>query len=327
MTTDYSGRARYETYTRAVRNVRLAVFVVALASGMVVAPQGSPSAAAVSPQERQPSQAAAPIRPDPAEAEADVPAPQFQGCMIGIEGIRSGPCVYGDPNGRRTLILFGDSHALQHFPALEVVAKRNRWRLVVLTKRECGPAEVEILNSLAGGEYSQCDAWRQSTLRRIEERGGHPVVAISGKSDYTAYGPRGEKLSGAANTDALEAGYVATLKRIQRAGLRPAVIRDTPKAPFDVPECVLANMEDPAACDFAEHDRWWRDFDLRAARRAGVPLIDPAERICPRGLCRAVMGDVLVYRDPAHLTATYARTLNSWFEPKLRRAFARLLGA
>ena len=72
--------------------------------------------------------------------------------MIGIEGTQSETCLYGDRSGHRTLILFGDSHALQQFPALEVVAERNRWWLVVLTKRECTPAEVTVYDALAGGE-------------------------------------------------------------------------------------------------------------------------------------------------------------------------------
>ncbi|HVX32057.1 MAG TPA: SGNH hydrolase domain-containing protein, partial [Solirubrobacterales bacterium] len=163
------------------------------------------AAAAAEPAPACPRAAADPgaIRPAPAAAEADVPAPQLEGCMIGIELTRSGPCVYGDTRGHRTLILFGDSHALQFFPALEVVAERNRWRLVVLTKRECPAAEVTVFNRLAGGSYGACDTWRREELRRLERRGGHPVVLLGGKTDYTALGDAGEELSGQADADAL----------------------------------------------------------------------------------------------------------------------------
>ena len=307
-----NGRARFHRLVGLLLALALVVLALVVSGALAL----GPTDAALARRE------ATEIHPDPAEAEADVPFPQDQGCMIGIEIERSGRCLYGDPRGRRTLILFGDSHALQVFPALEVVARRDHWRLVVLTKRECTPATVTVFNSLAGGAYAECDAWRRNELRRIEQRGGRPVVAIGGKAEYTAYGPYGEELDGRANAKALEAGYVATLRRVERAGLRPVVIRDTPKPPFDVPECVLAHLADVGACDFAERDRRWRDFDVRAARRVGARLIDPGEKICPHGLCRAVVGDVLVYRDPAHLTATYARTLASWFEPRLRAAFA-----
>ncbi len=235
---------------------------------------------------------------------------------------RPGRCEYGDRNGTRTLILFGDSHAMQHFPALEIVAKRNHWRLVVWTKRECTPGEVTIHNTRAGGEYSQCNAWRQRTLRRIENNRGQTVVAMSGDSADTAYGPHGEELSGKANARALEGGYVATLRRIRHAGVRAVAIRDIPEAPFEVPDCVAEHLKDPSYCDFKEPHSWLRNFDLRAVRRVpGTLLIDPSQKICPGGECRAVIGNILVYRERGHLTATYARTLASWFEPQLMRAF------
>jgi SGNH domain (fused to AT3 domains) len=263
------------------------------------------------------------IRPAPQNASADIPTPIREGCMIGITRTtppRPGRCEYGDPRGRRTLILLGDSHAMQHFPALQIAAKRNRWRLLVLTKRECTPGQVMIHNTRAGGEYWQCDAWRQRTLRRIEHAGQQVTVAMSGDTADTAYGPHGEELSGRANAKALEAGYVATLRRIRHAGVRVVVIRDIPEAPFEVPNCVAEHLGDPRACDFQEPHSWLRNFDLRAARRVpGTLLIDPSRKICPGGLCRAVIGNLLVYRERAHLTATYARTLAPWFEARLKR--------
>ena len=51
-------------------------------------------------------------------------------------------------------------------------------------------------------------------------------------------------------------------------------------------------------------------------------LIDATSRFCPRELCPAVIGDVLVYRTSGHLTATYARSLTTWLSrrlPDLRR--------
>ena len=80
-------------------------------------------------------------------------------------------CLYGDPDGKRTLVLFGDSHAMQYFPALEELAEKHHWRLIALTKAECTPGEVQIRSMVADREYSQCDAWREEALRRIEMGG------------------------------------------------------------------------------------------------------------------------------------------------------------
>jgi hypothetical protein len=220
------------------------------------------------------------------------------------------------------LILFGDSHAMQYFSPLEKLAKDNHWRLLALTKAECTPGEVQIRSMVADREYSQCDAWREKTLERIEEGGGRATVVLSGDTAYTAYGPAGEELRGTANADALEAGYTATLERIQAAGLQTVVIRDTPVSASDVPSCVSEDLGDLEACAFKRIRDWDLEFDVRAAKAAPkTHLIDLTAEICPSELCRAVIGNALVYRDKSHLTATFARTLSPWIEAGLREAF------
>ena len=54
-----------------------------------------------------------------------------------------------------------------------------------------------------------------------------------------------------------------------------------------------------------------------AAEVEGVSLIDPTPMVCPEKTCPAVIGDALVYRNGAHLTATYARTLTPWLARQL----------
>ncbi len=257
------------------------------------------------------------IWPNPATAHADKAAPFYEGCMVGIRGTQSHTCLYGDPRGGRILFLLGDSHALQDFPALQVDAKRRHWRLVVLTKRDCTPGAVAIRYQGGDGKYRSCDRWRHQVLRRIGKAGHDAIVAISGDTTYTAYGPDGEVLYGKANAAALEAGYLATIDRLRAAGAAVIVIRNTPEAPFDMPDCVAANISAPSACDFPLPHEPERNFDVRAAHRSGTPLVDLTGRICPHGLCRAVIDGLLVYRDDAHLTATFARTVAPWLEPAL----------
>jgi hypothetical protein len=84
---------------------------------------------------------------------------------------------------------------------------------------------------------------------------------------------------------------------------------------------VVENPDHLKRCAFPwVHDRL-REFDVHAAGSvAGVELIDLTPEICPRDLCRAVIGNALVYRDKRHLTATYARTLKPWISEGLRAA-------
>ncbi len=279
--------------------------------------------AAALPEQPQPQQTAKAVRPNPLRARADRSRVFYDGCLVGIEGTNSNRCLYGDPEGKRTLILFGDSHAMQYFPPLEALAEEHHWRLIALTKAECSPGEVKIRSMVADREYSQCDTWRESALQRIEESGdnGTVTVVMSGDTAYTAYGEEGEELTGAANADALQEGYEKALQRIQAAGPDTVVIRDTPASSQDVPSCVSEDLQHLQSCAFAQPREWDREFDERAAvATPGTHLIDLTAEICPSELCRAVIGNALVYRDKSHLTATFARTLTPWIETGLAEA-------
>jgi peptidoglycan/LPS O-acetylase OafA/YrhL len=265
-----------------------------------------------------PQRSAEAVRPNPLHAWSDRGRVYADGCLVGIAGTNSGHCIYGDPHGKRTVILFGDSHAMQYFPPLLSVAKKNHWRLIALTKAECTPAEIEVKSMIETREYSQCDVWREKELGRIEEAAKSATVVMAGDTAYTPYGAYGEELSGHAAAEAMEAGYLATLRRLHDYGLRTVIIKDTPAAPQEIPACVSEHLDHLASCDFRHAHAWDKEFEVRAAERAPeTHLIDLTPEICPRAICRAVIGNALVYRDDSHLTATFARTLRRWVERDL----------
>src|ERR1700753_4310869 len=71
---------------------------------------GVPGAAAL-PGQPEPQETAVALRPNPLKARADRGSSYYEGCMVGIPGTNSNKCLYGNPHGERTLVLFGDSYA------------------------------------------------------------------------------------------------------------------------------------------------------------------------------------------------------------------------
>jgi peptidoglycan/LPS O-acetylase OafA/YrhL len=289
--------------------------------GLETAPLSDVQGAAALDTELVPQETAVALRPNPLRAKEDRSQAFYDGCLVGIAGTNSNRCLYGDPDGTKTLILFGDSHALQYFAPLEKLALENKWRLIVLTKAECTPGEVPIRSMIEDREYSQCDAWREETLERIEDAGSRAMVVMSGDTAYTPFDEAGNELTGKESADALEAGYAKTLDRIDKAGLQVAVIRDTPASASDVPSCVSEDLQNLDKCAFERVRDWNKEYDVRAAEAAPFAhLIDINDEICPSDLCRAVIGNALVYRDKSHLTATFARTLSPWIGEGLKEA-------
>src|SRR4051794_4960018 len=127
------------------------------------------------------------VRPNPLKAWSDRGQLFADGCLVGIAGTTPAHCRYGDPNGKRTLILFGDPHAMQYFPPLLKVAKKNHWRLIALTKAECTPAEVEGRSMIEAREYCQCDVWRAKGLGGVAEPAKTTTVVLPGDTAYTPH--------------------------------------------------------------------------------------------------------------------------------------------
>ena len=65
------------------------------------------------------------------------PAVYGDGCHVNYGETKSGYCTYGNKSSNKTIVLYGDSHAAQWFPALEKLATARGFKLVSLTKSAC----------------------------------------------------------------------------------------------------------------------------------------------------------------------------------------------
>ncbi len=259
------------------------------------------------------------VRPAPREAEAKHNRPQMyaDGCHLELSETESPECVYGNPSSKTTVVLFGDSHAMQWFPALNTLAKERHWRLVGVTKSACPPAEVNINNATLRREYRECVEWREQMLERIAREKPNLIVT----SSLPTYRVRenGKRLRGEAREQALVEGYVSTLRKVRATGAPVALIEDVPHPNKDIPECVSRELDDLQRCATPKSKALdYPKINTRAAQEIeGVHLIDPTSMLCLEKTCPAVIGDVLVYRNGAHLTPTYVRTLTPWLAKQL----------
>lgn len=257
------------------------------------------------------------IKPRPKDARADKGAIYTSGCMVLGKAVHSpgAKCVFGDRSSSKRVVLFGDSHALQYGPAMVRLAKENGWRLTALIRQGCVPAQVKL--------GTRCDPWRANTLRRIarEERPDLIVVSSATTNRYQVI-RGGGKLSREQSQPHLVKGMKKTLKRLRKTGAKVALIRDQHRAPANTPECVRRHLKRPNKhCSFRPDDRRDRqNFDYRAARQVKkVRIIDPTPRFCPKRPCPVVKGEILLYRDSYHITATYSRAIAPWLGRKLPR--------
>lgn len=234
------------------------------------------------------------------------------GCHVSYGGTEVPPCVYGDPAGSRTVVLYGDSHAAQWFPAMQRLATGHHWKLVSLTKASCKAAEVTIISSHR--PYTACDTWRTKAVARIGAL--HPDLVVVSSSDAgDPYRPTADPLK------QWTAGFEATYRHLAVHGTRVAALLDTPWPRGDPVDCAANNSTRLRACgtalSAAIHDPVRSDAVRAAASATGATLIDPRAWVCDTraGRCPVVVGNVSVHRDTSHLSDAYASALAPVLEP------------
>jgi peptidoglycan/LPS O-acetylase OafA/YrhL len=301
-------------------SVALGLGLFALTPTVPEAPESEVAGAAALRHDPSLQKSAKAVYPSPQEAETKENRPRMyaDGCHLEAPETHTPECVYGDPSSNTTVVLFGDSHAMQWFPALNEIARERGWRLVGLTKSACPPAEVHVYNGTLRRAYRECDEWRERTLERIVQDENPSLVVTS---SLPAYKPRedGKRLHGEARKQALVEGYGSTLRKLRGTGAPVALIEDVPHPNKNVPQCVSRFLDRLRECATPRSEALgFPKVNTRAAAEVdGVRLIDPTTMICLEKTCPAVIGDALVYRNGAHLTATYVRTLTPWLAERL----------
>jgi peptidoglycan/LPS O-acetylase OafA/YrhL len=223
-------------------------------------------------------------------------------------------CAFGDLSAERVIVVVGDSHAWQWVATLDVFGARHGWRVESLVRPSCplAPTAVDIPGV---GDDGECAAWRENALQLLERE--RPDLVLTTGLTPAGYETIDYHVADAAT---FARGYVDVWRRLAAAGIDVAAIRDTPYFPVDVPECVAATLDAPEVCDQSRFDVLDSIEDplIAAAAASGVGLVDLTDWICLPTICAVVVGNVLVYRDRHHLTATYAQTLEPAMTARLR---------
>jgi peptidoglycan/LPS O-acetylase OafA/YrhL len=259
-----------------------------------------------------------PFRPTVLEAKGDVPESTNDGCISDFDNAGIINCTYGDQTASRTIALAGGSHAEHWITALDALGKEHNFKVVTYLKMGC-PLTTEP-NPLVMGDnrpYSKCRQWNDRVLPRL----------IADRPDFvftTSTRPWNIKPG-----DTMPGTYIGIWQALSDAGIPILAMRDTPwlvgkgNKPFFPADC-LAKGGDGVSCGI---DR----FRVLSERNQTLdfvdrfPLLKPldmSDAVCRADYCRAIEGNVLIYHDAHHISATYMRTMT----PELGRQIGAATG-
>ena len=212
------------------------------------------------------------------------------GCHANYAQTKSDKCEYADTKSDKTMVLYGDSHAAQWFPALVEIASRSGYRLISLTKSACPSVDTVRLDQ-GGFKMSRCKQWRINTIKRIQEI--NPDVLIMSSFQYFAQPPRIADREKWWND-----GQRKLLTEVKNVSPHLIYLTDTPHPLRDIPAC-LANYS-ISKCNTTQ-----RSEDLSIS---GFNVINPNPWLCSR-VCPAVKDGVVAYRDASHISVDIAIAL------------------
>jgi hypothetical protein len=238
----------------------------------------------------------------------DLPGVYRQGCDSGREDPHPALCFFGElAHPQSTVVLFGDSHAVQWFPALNEIADRQHWRLATIIKPGCTP--LSIMEDITPRMERVCAEWRSASIEDIEKLHPEMVILASVSRHPLADGNMMEDLR------VWEQGAHDTFAALAIQGVKVRFIRDTPYANYDVPGCLAQAEWDgrtqcPAPVSTAALSPGVFAAETRAALDFGnVKVLDLSDRMCGPDRCYLESGGQIMYRDADHLTASYSRSL------------------
>ncbi len=269
-----------------------------------------------------------PVFPEPAEAADDLPVTYDNECNQDTTSAAVLTCEFGADDPERTIALVGGSHAAHWFPALMAIVEKNDWRLVNITKGACLFTDAQ--QSYKGRDYTECATWNDGVMTELEQLRPDAVFTTA-----TSTSLDGETSAGG---EIVVEGYAQRWGELDQLGIDVVAVRDTPRFGFDTASCLAENgieretdtdtdADTDAGTDTAECGGTRTDSMADEAPYEGlddvadnVSFIDLTDRLCDGDECPPVIGNVLVYWDGSHMTATFMRSMAPVLEPRLTDA-------
>ena len=212
-------------------------------------------------------------------------------CHVNNGEVLSGDCTYGDKSSNKTIVLYGDSHAAQWFPALEKLANENGLKLISLTKSACPAPEVRKVQ-IGAYKNRDCFEWRENSIKRMQQMKPAAII-LSGFQHFDVPDNFPSRQSWWAE------GQKLAYAHLVGASSKLIYISDTPHPKRDIPNCLAANGG--AKCDDTEKS----DPQISG----GFIEVNPTPWLCTND-CPAVVNGIVAYRDASHISVAMSRSLS-----------------
>jgi peptidoglycan/LPS O-acetylase OafA/YrhL len=245
--------------------------------------------------------------PRPLNSRTDIPRSYNDGCHQKMEEPEVLKCVYGvKENPKYTVALVGGSHSAQWLPSLEVFAEEESINILYFSKSDCRFTDSEE------NLHRSCLTWNRDLMEILKVKKPDLVFTTADIGEYPY--------------DDIPEGYLSVWEKLKSENIHVFALRDNPWLGFDVPTCVNRYGPKSEQCTvereavLSKISAW----DRLQEKPDNVFYADLSDYICNDQTCEPVVGNVLVYRDKHHITATYAKTLAPMLREEMMAALRKV---
>jgi hypothetical protein len=145
----------------------------------------------------------------------------------------------------------------------------------------------------------------------------HPAVVILGFSREYGIADDHVVVDGPAWINGLKE-MITTIQKT--TGARVVLMGDDPYPQQEVPNCLSQNLTSTPTCSIPKKYPFYNPGGIpqeqQVAAATGAGYVDTDPWFCISTTCTVIVGNILVYRDDNHITATYA----NWLTPAVGAA-------
>ncbi len=246
-----------------------------------------------------------------ARAAADLPMIYQHGCDDWYQSDQLKPCSYGRDDAPHTAVLLGDSIGAQWFSTLTEMLDPQDWKIIVLTKSSCPMVDEPFFYQRIQREYTECATWRERAIAWLQQRHvQHLFIGGTASSDFSP--------------QQWTNGTLRILNKLAPHADAIYVIEANPTLPFNGPDCL--RLHNPQHCQSssanAKYQQVAANLQQAVAQQPKAHWLETSNFVCPKGQCQALRtnaGEVVVFRDSQHLTATFAASAAEHFLRQMGR--------
>ena len=202
-------------------------------------------------------------------------------------------------------VVVGDSHAAQNIvPTLRLLHDTEDWDITAYLKGACSFGLPEYYKG-------SCRDRNSVALEQIE---ADPPDVVVLQTTETAKD---------SSSEVLRPGIKRLVEQLTGEGIAVIGFRDNPRSDKSLYECASTVGPETmvGGCVFPKEDVMAAEDPAKLLEE--MPLfhqIDAGDMLCPGDVCGTIIGDVFVYMDDNHVSATYSRTMAPELASRIKQA-------